>query len=231
MPAAPRQPSAVVFDLDGVLLDSAPLHSRAFEEVFEPFGIRGFDYRQYAGWKTANVIENVLHRAGHKIAPREILELAAKKSSLARERLRESNPVAPDCVPALVRLSRDYPLALASSGSRASVALFLAANECAHLFRSVLCGDDVSCAKPDPEIYRRSFAALDVAPREAMVVEDAIAGMQAATAANAGIVIGVEGTCSSEQLTEAGAAGVIRSVSDLLGFLCDSYDCAITAKN
>jgi beta-phosphoglucomutase-like phosphatase (HAD superfamily) len=59
-------PLAVVFDLDGVLLDSAPLHKRAFEEIFEPFGISDFDYRCYAGWKTESVIEDVMRRSGRR---------------------------------------------------------------------------------------------------------------------------------------------------------------------
>jgi HAD superfamily hydrolase (TIGR01509 family) len=229
LPGTPR-PSAVVFDLDGVLLNSASSHRHAFEEVFRPFGIRDFDYRQYAGWKTSNVIEHVLRSAGREPAPELIAELAAEKSRLARETLLESNPVTPDCIPVLERLSREYKLALASSGSRASIALFLTSNGCARLFQSVLCGDDVSCAKPHPEIYQRTFAALNVAPEYAVVVEDAVAGIQAARAAGAGAVIGVEGTCSPSELTQAGASGVIRGVRDLPEFLCDSYEIAVSPK-
>jgi HAD superfamily hydrolase (TIGR01509 family) len=228
MRAAQQRPLALVFDLDGVLLDSAPCHNRAFEEVFRPFGIRDFDYRQYAGRKTVNVIEEVLRRAGLEPGPQLISELAAEKSRLARDELRAANPVAPECIPVLTQLSREYALALASSGSRASIALFLAANRCAHLFRSVLGGDDVSCAKPHPEIYQRTFATLDVVPRAALVVEDAVAGIQAARAAGAGAVIGVEGTCSPAQLSAAGASGVIRGVSDLPRFLCEAYENAVS---
>jgi beta-phosphoglucomutase len=223
MIATQPRPLAVVFDLDGVLVDSAPSHNRAFEVVFRPFGIRDFNYRQYAGWKTANVIEDVLQRAGQSPAPELISELAAEKSRLAREELRAANPVARDCVSVLRQLSGDYALALASSGSRASIALFLSSNGCGHLFQSVLCGDDVDCAKPDPEIYLRTFAALGVAPRNAVVIEDAIAGIQSARSAGAGAVIGVEGTCPVAQLLAAGASGVIHGVSDLPGFLCEAY--------
>ncbi len=231
MSLTPHRPLAVVFDLDGVLLDSAPCHSGAFEEVFRPFGIQDFDYAQYAGWKTANVVEAVLRRAGHNPAPQLVLDLAAEKSRLAREKLVASNPVAPDCIPVLERLSREYTLALASSGSRASIALFLSANGCAHLFRSVLCGDDVSSAKPDPEIYRRAFDALHIAPLDAIVVEDAVAGIQAALAAGAGAVIGVEGTCAASQLMAAGANTVIHGIGEIPALLCDAYASAISTRN
>lgn len=227
--AQPR-PLAVVFDLDGVLLNSAPCHRYAFEEVFRPFGIRDFEYRQYAGWKTSNVIEAVLRSAGREPAPQMIAELAAEKSRLARETILESNPVAPDSILVLERLSKEYMLALASSGSRASIALFLSSNGCAHLFQSVLCGDDVSCSKPHPEIYQRTFAALNVTPGNAIVVEDAVAGIQAARAAGAGAVIGVEGTCAPPELTAAGASAVIRGVRELPEFLCDSYASPVSPK-
>jgi len=225
------RPLAVVFDLDGVLLDSAPLHNLAFQEVFRPFGIRDFDYQKYAGWKTANVIEHVLRASGREPAAQLVVDLAAEKSRLAREKLLAENPVEPDCVAVLERLSREYPLALASSGSRASIALFLSLNGCAHLFRSVLCGDDVAYAKPHPEIYRRTFAALGIMPRSVMVVEDAIAGIQSARSAEAGIVIGVEGTCSAAQLADAGATAVIRGVGELPELLCESYESAVSSKN
>jgi HAD superfamily hydrolase (TIGR01509 family) len=231
MRATQHRPLAVVFDLDGVLLDSASSHSRAFEEVLLPLGIRNFDYRQYAGWKTRDVVEHALRHAGQDPAPDLIAKLAAEKSRLAREKLLESNPVAPDTVPVLEQLSRDYALALASSGSRESIALFFSSNKCAHLFRSVLCGDDVSCAKPHPEIYRRTFAALQIEAADGVVVEDAVAGIQAALAAGAGAVIGVEGTCSAAQLEVAGASGVVRGVRDLPGFLCNAYDDAVSTRN
>ncbi|HEX4137098.1 MAG TPA: HAD family phosphatase [Bryobacteraceae bacterium] len=225
------RPLALIFDLDGVLLDSAPSHNRAFEEVFRPFGIHNFDYTQYAGWKTAPVIEDVLRGAGLEPTPQLILELADQKSRLAREELRRANPIAQECVPMLVRLSQSYSLALASSGSRPSIELFLSLNECAHLFQSVLCGDDVSCAKPHPEIYQRTFAKLDVDPQAALVVEDAVAGIQAARAANVGAVVGVEGTCTASQLAGAGANEVIRAVSELPRFLYDTYESGFASES
>jgi len=229
--AVQQRPLALVFDLDGVLLDSAPCHNRAFQKVFKPLGIRDFDYRRYAGWKTANVIEDVLRSAGLEPAAQLISELSAEKSRLAREELRAANPVVSECVPVLRILSRQYALALASSGSRASIALFLTFNRCEHLFQSVLCGDDVTWAKPHPEIYQRTFAKLDVDPGAALVIEDAVAGIQAARAAGAGAVVGVEGTCSVSQLSRAGANGVIRGVSDLPRFLCDTYENGVSTED
>jgi HAD superfamily hydrolase (TIGR01509 family) len=221
-----RRIRAVVFDLDGVLQDSSPCHRAAFEEVFQPLGLRNFDYPRYAGWRTADVVENVLREAALEAAPDLVREMARNKSRIAREKLAASNPVAPDCVAVLEELSRHYTLALASSGSRQSVDLFLTANRCARLFRSVLSGDDVERAKPDPEIYRRTFEALPIAPADALVVEDAPAGVLAARSAGAGAVIGFAGTSPAEQLTAAGADLVIRTLSELPTLLCAAYESA-----
>jgi HAD superfamily hydrolase (TIGR01509 family) len=220
----PREIRAVVFDLDGVLIDSAPYHRAAFEEVFRPLGLRDFDYSHYAGWRTADVVENVLRDAGREPSPDLVREIARKKSRIAREKLTAANPVAPDCPAVLEELARHYALALASSGSRQSVDLFLAAHPWARLFRSVLCGDDVEQAKPSPEIYARTFDVLRVAPAEGVVVEDASAGVLAARGAGAGAVIGLAGTSSAAQLAEAGAGLVIRSLSEIPALLCPAYE-------
>jgi beta-phosphoglucomutase len=221
-------PTAVVFDMDGVLIDSSACHRMAFEQVFEPFGILDFKYSRYAGWRTTEVVETVLREAAIEFTPGIVIDLARAKTRAARERLAATNPVAPDCVPVLKRLSREYALALASSGSRSSVDLFLTANNCGHLFKSVLCGDDVAYSKPHPEIYRRSFAALDVPPASAAVIEDAVAGIISAKTANAGVVIGVAGTCPGSELSAAGADCIAVNLVEIPGILKSIYDKAIS---
>jgi HAD superfamily hydrolase (TIGR01509 family) len=222
---------AVIFDLDGVLIDSAPYHKAAFEEVLRPLGIADFDYPRYAGWRTADVVENVLRAAQRTPEPELVQEIARNKSRIAREKLVAANPVAPDCVAVLEELSRHYALALASSGSRQSVALFLTANRCGSLFGSVLSGDDVKDAKPSPEIYQRAFEALGIAPADGVIVEDAAAGILAAKSAGAGVVIGFSGTSPGGQLLAAGADLVIQKLSELPGLLCATYESAIPNRN
>jgi beta-phosphoglucomutase len=222
---------AVIFDLDGVLIDSAPYHRAAFEEVFRPLGIDDFDYPRYAGWRTADVVENVLRAAARTPEPELVREMAGAKSRIAREKLAAANPVAPDCLAILEELSRHYALALASSGSRQSVELFLAANCCASLFGSVLSGDDVKHAKPAPEIYERAFEALHIAPSDGLIVEDAAAGILAAKSAGAGVVVGFAGTSPAGQLLSAGADLMIQTLSELPGLLCPAYESTIADRN
>ena len=209
--------------MDGVLIDSASCHRAAFEEVFLPFGIAAFEYEKYAGWRTAEVVQHVL-AAVPDLSPESIDQIASRKSKLARERMLADNPVMPGCVAVLEQLAESYLLALASSGSRESVELFLDTNRCRHLFHSVLCGDEVHRAKPDPEIYLRTFAGLRIPPARAVVVEDAVSGVRAARAAGAGGVVGVAGTVAAEALFEAGAEHVVNAIAELPHLLSDVYE-------
>jgi beta-phosphoglucomutase len=208
----------VVFDLDGVLIHSTATHASAFQEVLSEFGIGDFDYTYYAGWRTPEVIMAEFRRCDLSISPEIIHAAAARKTLLARRKLAETNPVDADCLEVLVNLSQSYRLALASSGSGGSLRSFLELNSCNGFFLSVLTGDDIVSAKPHPEIYRRTFHALNLGPGDCVVIEDAVAGIEAARCAG-GIAIGVTGTCSAEALLTAGAAHVLDSIRSLPNLL------------
>ena len=214
-----HSPAAIIFDLDGVLVNSTACHRAAFEEVFASFGVFGFEYSQFAGWRTRDVVEKVLRDAGHDVPPGIIDTAAARKSRLAREKMTACDPVVPGAVEVLWELSRrGYTLALASSGSPESVAMFLDSGGVRPLFRSVLTGADVHHAKPDPEIYQRTCEKLGVDPADCLVVEDAAAGVAAARRAGAS-VIGVHGSCPSVDLVEAGALATLSDVRELPAWL------------
>lgn len=205
---------AVIFDLDGVLLDSANVHQQAFEQVFAQLGLSGFDYSLYAGWRTAEVISTFTREKGLALRAYEVARWAAEKSERARE-LAADLPVE-NARTVLGALEGKYRLALASSASRATVDAFVARSGC-H-FDLVLTGDDVRRGKPDPEIYQLSLWRLAVAAGEGLVVEDAKAGVEAARAAGAQVV-GLSGTSVAEDLRTAGATHVLERLSDLPAWL------------
>jgi HAD superfamily hydrolase (TIGR01509 family) len=204
----------IIFDLDGVLIDSSVCHRDAFEAVFAAHGISDFDYPTYAGRRTRDVIAEVFHRAGIAVDPEVIAQTAQEKSRLARQFLGEKEPLAEGCPEVLQQLAGRYPLALATSGSRLSLEMFLEIAGCRPLFRSILTGEDVAHAKPDPEIYQRSAKGLGIPSSRCLVVEDAVAGVEAARAAGAA-VIGLAGTCTAEKLQHAGADYIIHKLAEL----------------
>jgi HAD superfamily hydrolase (TIGR01509 family) len=204
----------VVFDLDGVLMHSAPCHRAAFQQVFEQLGIDDFQYSPYAGWRTRDVVVDVLHRRGRMASPSEIDAASSKKTHLARQVLDAARPVDPACATVLAELAALYPLGLASSGSRASVLAFLNWTGAGTLFRAVLSGEDAKRGKPDPEIYTRCVEQMGIRPSECLVVEDAVAGVAAARAMGA-TAVGLSGTVPGCALREAGAAHVLSRLGEL----------------
>jgi HAD superfamily hydrolase (TIGR01509 family) len=217
MPGPCTKSRGVIFDLDGVLIHSANIHDRAFQTVFKEFNITNFDYSQYAGQRTVDVVQKVLGGLG-VLDAETINRVAKRKSELAREGMAITPPLDPECGAVLADLAADHALALASSGSRLSVEAFLSWSGSRSLFQSVLSSEDVTHSKPDPELYTTSLNRLDLAGLDCWVVEDATAGVKAAKAAGCH-VIGLPGTSKKEDLEQAGADRIISHLSVLPGLL------------
>jgi len=205
----------IVFDMDGVLLLSSPLHDRAYREAFASLPIREFDYRSIAGMRTDEAIRLVLRKNGIAYTEEQLHALAGAKTRIARDLIARDNPIAPHCIDVLNALARVYPLALASSASQATVDLFLSSNGLREKFRSVLHGGDVHRAKPAPDIYQLACSRLGLEPSECLVVEDAVSGVEAAKAAGT-VVWGITTTSSPDELTRADADHIISSLEELL---------------
>ena len=144
--------------MDGVLVDSTPIHAQAFEEVFRSVGIDDFEYASYAGMRTAEVIRDVILQRGRLLQPEEIAGLAAAKTRLAVQRMKAANPVFPHALEVLERLSARYLLALVSSGSEVSVRSFIDVNRVGRTFRTVVHGGDVATRSPRQMVIGRPHA-------------------------------------------------------------------------
>jgi beta-phosphoglucomutase len=201
--------------MDGVLLDSSPIHAAAYVEALGSFRIQAFQYSRLAGLRTKDGIRQILSENGIALAEEQIDGIAAAKSKIALERMVRENPIVPGARGVLECLSRRYKLALASSGSAASVNAFLDCNGIRSFFECVLHSGDIVSAKPSPEIFLAAFHRLGVAPEKCGVVEDAVAGIQAGRAAG-GVVFGIPSTCTACDLEQAGADFIIESLEDLL---------------
>jgi beta-phosphoglucomutase len=203
--------------MDGVLLDSTACHSQAFCEILTPLGISDFSYLRFAGWRTPEVFRTVFLEADLPMTEAGIADCSKRKSARSRALLEENSQLFTGCAAVVSKLSTLYPLALASSGSRGSVENFLERSGLRAAFRVVVSGDDVCRAKPDPEIFTRAMAGLQMAPARCVVVEDAEAGIRAARAAGA-IACGF-GADSDGSLQRAGAHCRIESLSELPALL------------
>jgi HAD superfamily hydrolase (TIGR01509 family) len=181
-------------------------------------GIDEFHYDRFAGWRTADVFRAVFAESREPAVSGDfIADCARRKTVYARELLDADYPLVPLCGPIVRQLSERYRLALASSGSRASVESFLNHTGLDSCFESVLSGDEVDHAKPHPEIFEKSIRNIGLEPSGCAVVEDAVAGVQAARSAGAH-VIGM-GREFSRELTLAGAETIVGSLEELAGML------------
>jgi beta-phosphoglucomutase len=206
---------AVIFDLDGVLWESTPFHARAYKQVLEGENILQFDYSQYAGMMTRDCLKLVFGLHGRDVSEAKLDELSSMKSRLARQALESDPPVLAGCRYLIERLRVNHDVALASSGSPATVELFLNASGCNRLFSIVLNASSVYRHKPAPDIYLKACELLKADPSKVLVVEDAVAGIMAAKAAGT-CVWAVDSTCPADALLAAGAHHVIHSPNELL---------------
>jgi HAD superfamily hydrolase (TIGR01509 family) len=207
--------AGIIFDLDGVLMYSTPLHDRAYREVLEGFPISGFNYAQIAGMRTADALRKLFADRNLTISEPELSALAERKTARAHELILAANPVAPGCFRTLSQLAERHRLALASSASERTVETFLQLSGARRLFRSVIWGSMVKEAKPAPGIYLQAAAELGLTPEESLVIEDAVAGIEAGVRAGC-TVCGITTLHSAVELRTAGAALTIGRLEELL---------------
>ncbi|MBI5495750.1 MAG: HAD family phosphatase [Deltaproteobacteria bacterium] len=174
---------AVVFDMDGVLLDSQAAHLEAFRQFVREHGATVDEtlLRRTFGMHNRDILPMLL---GRPLPADERARLADEKEALyrrlARGRLREV-PGARALVDALA--AAGIPLAVGSSGPRANVELAVEELGMRGRFRALCTGDDIRHGKPDPEVFLLAAQRLGVEPEGCVVVEDAPEGVEAARAA------------------------------------------------
>jgi beta-phosphoglucomutase len=209
------RPLGIVFDMDGVLLNSSPIHAAAYQEALASLSIRTFSYSRVAGMRSSDGVRAVLKENAIDLPDEQIADLAQRKSRIALARITRENPIVPGATAVLRALADRLKLALASSASEAGVNGFLDRNELRPLFQCVVHSGDVRNAKPSPEIFELAIRRLGLRAADSLVVEDAIAGIQAAKAAGA-VACGIPSTCCADDLVRAGADLIIDELEDLL---------------
>lgn len=172
----------LIFDFDGTVADTTPLHTAAFSSVLEPLGIT-VDYPSIAGMKTLDAMRKCLAQADCSLTQEEVTELAVAKQQCVRQMMGQALQPLPG-VDAFLRWAKPrYRLALVTSGSDRTVSLALGQLGYTDWFTPLICADDLSRAKPDPEGFIKVLQMTGVPADEALVFEDSQAGFLAAGAA------------------------------------------------
>ena len=199
---------AVVFDMDGVLVDSGAHHRDAWRAMFQDLGVTPpTEFWRVTIGRPADEAVALLVDVD-RVEARRLAEM--KRRHYARLARRGAVPVAgiPAFVDALVR--ERVPRAVATSATRRDVERVLEELGLASRFDVVVTADDVRWGKPNPEVYLKAAAGLAVDPSACVVFEDAVVGVQAARAAGMR-VIGVTSAHTDEELVRAGAERAVAS--------------------
>lgn len=172
----------LIFDLDGTLVDSSPLHARAFGEAFAPLGLK-VDYETIAGMTTVSAVDQLLARAGLNADQEQRDQLRSSKQAAAARLIEEELEALPGAVEFVALARRLFACALCTSASPPSVEVALGRVGMSDWFHPVVTAADVKRGKPDPQAFQLVLEKAGIGSGEALVFEDSESGLAAARAA------------------------------------------------
>jgi beta-phosphoglucomutase len=183
---------AIVFDFDGVIANSEPLHYRAFRDLFAESGIALSEqdyYGRYLGYDDVGVFQAVLRDVGARWTIDRIAELVTLKAARMEQLERSVSILFPGAEAAIRRASALAPLAIASGALGAEIRRVLDREGLTHHFRAIVAAEDTPVSKPAADPYLRAVALLadalgtSLQPAECVAIEDSPWGLQSARTA------------------------------------------------
>ena len=205
---------AVIFDMDGVLIDSGAFHRAAWRALLDESGVPVSDpefWRSTIGRPVEEALPLLFNRP---LSRRELACYSQRKTELYHSFARQGFAPVPGAQ-AFVRALADarIPQGVASSASRQSVHAVLKRLNLHESFRAVVTADDVKNGKPDPEVFLMAAYRLKVSPVHCLVFEDSEVGIRSATSAGMACI----GLTTSHTDLELREAGAFRTVPDFKG--------------
>lgn len=174
----------VIFDLDGVLADTASCHRQAYQDTWALIGIVGPEYEATAGRKTYDAIWAATEDRGPTRG--QVMEWVRFKQLRARRYLSTADILYGDVVTCLETLSsRQIKMALGTSASRDTTGIIIGRLGLTPFFSAIVTGDDVELGKPAPDIYVRVMSLVGIPPARTLIIEDSESGLEAAVASGA----------------------------------------------
>lgn len=210
MPAA-----AILWDMDGTLVDTAELHLAAWQDLGQQIGrpFTAADFRTTFGWRNPEIFD---YLAPSRWTADQMQTLGDLKEAAYRSAARRQGvallPGVHDLLTAAATAGMGQ--AIGSSAPRANLELILELTGSAHFFAALVGMEDTQRGKPDPQVFLLAAERLGVPARQCVVIEDAVAGVQAAKAGGMHCVaIARPGHHPPERLRAAGAELVVDSLA------------------
>lgn len=208
----------IIFDMDGVLVDSEPAMAHASVIGMAKHGIyaKDEDFYPYFGTDEKTYFGSVFEKYGGKYTP----EIAEEIYDIYCETAPDVISIFPGVAETFKKLhNMGYKLAIASSSIKRKLDVNIDSTKIdKNLLDAIVCGSDVVKRKPDPEIFLKAADKLGLSPLNCLVAEDAISGVTAAKAADM-YCFGVTTTFSGDKLKEIGADITGSSISEIINYL------------
>lgn len=212
--------AALLFDIDGTLADTDPLHLEAFNRTFAPYG-QHFDKPRFARELQGLANEAIARRFVPHLSPEAGMEVMRGKEALFRDLARSDIHAVPGLMDLLDRAdAMGLPMAAVTNAPRANADLILDSLGIRHRFRAVVIGEELAHGKPHPLPYLEGLRQLGATAEHALAFEDSRTGIASATAAGLATV-GIRTSLGHDDLIAAGASMSAASYADpaLLDFL------------
>ena len=206
---------AVIFDFDGVLVDSERVHLRAFQRAL---GERGWtlderDYfERYLGFTDHDLIAAYAVHRGLPLDAAAMATLLRRKMEIFDAESGEGGALFPGARACIARLGAVFPLAIASGSLRHEITGVLDRTGLTSAFRAIAGADEVAQGKPAPDLYLSAAARLDVAPASCVAIEDSPWGLESAAAAG---MISIAVTTSYRAARLVRAALIVASLDEI----------------
>jgi HAD superfamily hydrolase (TIGR01509 family) len=206
---------AIVFDFDGVLADSEPLHLRVYQEILEPHGVhidQATYSERYLGYDDVGSFQKIAEDFNLLLGDEEIELLIQEKSRRFQKLVSSGDVLYPGAAAVVRRLGAAWPLGIASGALRAEIELMLRGAGLFDAFTFIVSAGETEESKPAPDPYLRA-AELHAVPAAACVaIEDSHWGLQSARAAGMR-TIAITHTYPHETLTDADA--IVSSLDEI----------------
>lgn len=214
--------AAVIFDFDGIIVDTEPIHYMAFQEVLVPLGL-GYPWAEYIdryiGFDDRDAFREAFRARGESISDDRLYQLIGEKARAFNRVISSGVEPYPGVVELILSLVEMVPVALCSGALRSDIAPILQQLELTNAFGVIVTADDVPTSKPDPASYRLALQSLisrfpnsNITAESSIAIEDTPAGI--ASARGAGLqVLGVTNSYPADKLI--GACKVVATLAGI----------------
>ena len=202
---------AIVFDFDGVIADSEPLHLRAFQQILAEEGIELSSadyYSRYLGYDDVGLLQALAADRAVTMTSSQVTDVVARKGMRLQQMLQDDHVLFPGAVEFIRSAAAEVPIAIASGALKPEILSIIGSAGIDGLFTTIVASGDTPQSKPSPAPYRLAFEQLrakcgrDLDPRRCVAIEDSRWGLESAQGAGLRCV-GVTNSYPASELPQA----------------------------